>query len=257
MKPLAGAGVLVTRPIEQAAELIREIEQRGGVAYALPVIEIVPRDPELVATDAAALAPADLFIFVSANAVRHGLDALPSDARIAAIGPATHAELSAADAVPAITPAAGGFNSEALLACPELSQVEGQTITIVRGSAGRELIARTLTERGAKVQYLAAYEREPRRFSASELEPIERAIRNDAMQSIVIMSVASLEALLDGLSDNLLTNARGISVVGISERVIIAARARLPNLSHVLARDPGATAIVDALVDAIAKAPAG
>ena len=42
MKTLAGRTIVVTRPLEQSAELIRALERRGATAIAAPSIELVP-----------------------------------------------------------------------------------------------------------------------------------------------------------------------------------------------------------------------
>jgi len=116
--PLTGLTVLVTRPAAQCAMLCAEIEGRGGSAIAFPAVEIEP-----VAVQAAAVAAADydLVVFVSVNAVEHGAQQVIKSARtrIAAIGRATAAALAAAELAADIVPEAG-FNSEALLAHPEL-----------------------------------------------------------------------------------------------------------------------------------------
>ena len=53
--PLAGVGVLVTRPARQSTGLINAIEAAGGTAIAFPVIEILPRSPQAIEADIAVL----------------------------------------------------------------------------------------------------------------------------------------------------------------------------------------------------------
>jgi len=55
--------------------------------------------------------------------------------------------------------AENGANSEALLAMPELAQVNGQRFLIIRGQGGREELANVLRSRGASVDYLDVYKR--------------------------------------------------------------------------------------------------
>ena len=245
---LAGMGVLVTRPLAQSAPLVQAIEAEGGKPCCYPVIDIVARENGELTEDAARLEPADVFIFVSANAVRCGLDVVPPHgARIAAIGPATAAALDAAGARVDIVPT-GGSDSEHLLADESMRDVDGKVITIVRGQSGRELLAETLTERGATVQYLSAYTRLARDVPADEQDRLEKSWRRGDINAVIVMSVASLEALLESLPQSCLDRLTETPLVGPGERVIQTALQRLPGVTCVQSPGPGPADIVAALM---------
>ena len=72
-RPLQGVGVLVTRPRTQATELVDAIEAQGGTAYCFPVIEIAAFDELDVRNSVARLGKPDIVVFVSRNAVEHGI----------------------------------------------------------------------------------------------------------------------------------------------------------------------------------------
>ena len=91
---LAGAGILVTRPAHQAHELIAAIEGAGGRAIPFPVLKIVAINPDKVAAARASMPAPDVVVFVSRNAVDHGIDYV-GNGLIAAIGPATAAAIEA------------------------------------------------------------------------------------------------------------------------------------------------------------------
>lgn len=245
---LAGLGVLVTRPQAQSMELVAAIESLGGRALSFPVLDIVARPPEDINRQLAALRPADIVIFVSANAVRFGFDAVAGQkAAVAAIGPATAAAITKQGGQVNILPA-GGSNSEHLLAMDALRNLEGKTVTIVRGQSGRELLAETLRSRGANVQYLGVYERTARRPGAAELEALETAWQADEIGAVVVMSVASLEALIAALPASCRHRLSETPLVAPGERVIQTALQRLPGATCVLAPGPGARDIVEALM---------
>ena len=84
---LDGVGVLVTRPRHQARDLTEAIEALGGTAILFPVIEIVARDAADVLADVAKLQDPEITVFVSRNAVDHGLPY--AHGKLTAIGPAT------------------------------------------------------------------------------------------------------------------------------------------------------------------------
>ncbi|MBM5810593.1 MAG: uroporphyrinogen-III synthase [Gammaproteobacteria bacterium] len=194
MGALSGIGVLVTRPERQAGPLCRLIEDEGGTALRYPAIVIQGR------ADRAAVGAVDdydLVVFVSANAVRFGAALLgpPRALRLAAIGPATAAALEAAGHHVALRPP-GRADSEALLALPELAQMDGQRVLIVRGAGGRELLADELARRGASVCYADVYARAPAQPAPELQAAIGERWQQGGVQVYTATSVALLEALL-------------------------------------------------------------
>jgi len=246
--PLAGVGVLVTRPAHQSSELKNAIETAGGRAILFPVIDIAPRAAADVDTDVRALPNPDIIIFVSANAIRYGLERINSDkSRIAAIGPATTQALETAGVSVDIQPE-GGFDSEHLLATESLTHVAGKTILIVRGSSGRELLAETLRERGASVHYLPVYDRHTHTPATGELEELEKTWLNGQIDAVMIMSVASLHALLEILPAYCGGQLQKIRLVAPGTRVIQTALERIPGLTGILSPGPGALDMTGALI---------
>ena len=152
---LQGVRVLVTRPREQAEKLTLLIEGEGGEAIRFPVIEIAePKDTQALLAVIDRLDRFGLAIFISRNAVNRAMNlilahrgAWPRNVRIACVGRGSARELKHFGVENAIVPA-GRFDSEALLALPELQQVAGNRIVIFRGEGGRELLGDTLKARG-------------------------------------------------------------------------------------------------------------
>lgn len=243
--PLAGIGVLVTRPAGQAGELVTAIEAAGGHCIGFPVIEISPRSPQAIEADLAGLPDPDIVIFISRNAVEHGL-AWSGDGVIAAVGPATAAAIEASARVVDIRPA-GGFDSESLLAESALTEVRGKTIRIIRGNGGRELLATTLRERGARVDYLEVYRRCTPDYSEQEIANVTGQIERGEIGAIVVMSVESLGNLLSLLPESCRRALAKTRLVTPASRVLKEVTDRLPGCPATLADGPGADEIVRAI----------
>lgn len=187
-RPLAGLRIAVTRPREQTAQMAQRIEQMGGQAILFPLLEITP----LIETSSlralvARLREFNLAIFISPNAVRYGMEfiraagTLPDilkagKLKIATVGQGSAKALRDLGVHDIIAPQ-DRFDSEALLALPELQQVAGWRIVVFRGDGGRELLGDTLKARGATVEYAGCYQRaKPQQDAAALLAADPHAI---------------------------------------------------------------------------------
>jgi uroporphyrinogen-III synthase len=192
-KPLAGREILVTRPREQAERLARLIEQAGGRAHLLPAIEIEDVPPPAAL---GRLQEFDLAIFVSPTAVARAMPHVRALPRAAAVGGGTRRELEKHGVADVIAPTAGA-DSEALLAVPEMQDVAGKRVAILRGDGGRALLGETLVARGARVEHLTCYRRLPPRAPARAWKPGELA-------AITVSSGQGLANLFEVLDPELL-----------------------------------------------------
>jgi uroporphyrinogen-III synthase len=250
LKRLTGIGVLVTRPEHQAEHLCHLIEVEGGAAVRYPALSILPRTDR--AAVRAAIGPADRFdlvVFVSANAVRFGADILGErrDLPIAAIGQATAAAINAAGYRVSMLPAEGA-DSESLLAMPQLADLHGKRVLIVRGSGGRGLLLEEMAARGAQVQYAEVYTREPAHPPAERQSEVEQLWRQGGIAAYTGTSVELLEALVGIVTLRCRELMDSTLLVTGSRRVADAAGRLGLGSPVVIADSPEDTALVGALV---------
>ena len=219
MPPLAELTVLVTRPVAQAAALCEEIGRQGGTAIAFPAVEISAR------TDGIASGH-DLIVFVSVNAVAHGAHLIEKSptARVAAIGKATAAALAQTSLRADIVPEAG-FDSEALLAHPDLTLPAGARVLIVRGNGGRELMRDTFTARGMIVETREVYERVRPTIDPATRDALEERWESEGIDVVTATSIETLHNLLGLLSDRGRALLREATLLVASRRIAEAARA--------------------------------
>lgn len=196
--------LLNTRPAQQAASLNQLVVAAGGEFLHCPTLAIVPTDMAVTQTKIAlANRQVDKVIFISANAVEQyaqqklsaALQGLMNHAEFYAIGRAT-ALMGEKHNLPIKTLSDTQFDSENLLAHDVMQKVNGQTILLVKGVGGREILQDTLTERGAKVLPLALYERRPTPFCNAAWNQFMQ--RNNGV--LLITSIASWDAFYHGYS---------------------------------------------------------
>jgi len=247
--PLAGVGVLVTRPAHQAAPLARLIEQAGGTPVLFPAIEIAPpRDPAALDVVLDRLDTFDLAAFVSPNAVEQAFRALrargrswPPQLAAACVGRATAAALEQ-HGVSVVAVPEQRFDSEALLAHPRLADVAGRRVVIFRGDGGRELLAETLRTRGAEVTYAECYRRAPPQTDPGPL--IERWRRGE-IAIVTITSSDALQNLYDVLGDAGRALLLRTPIVVLSEAQAAACRRLGFTTRPLVAAQPSDEAILD------------
>lgn len=195
-KSLAGVRVLVTRPVEQAHNLVQLIEAAGGIAIRFPTIKIdEPSDRPALIKQIDELGRADIAIFVSTNAVNKAMPLIasryspfPRQLQIACVGLGTAGALERFGVRATLVPH-GRFDSEGLLDLPVLQDVRSKRIVIFRGEGGRELLAQTLRSRGADVQYAECYRR------ALPGDDVELLLQRWTRGEIDVVTATSVEAL--------------------------------------------------------------
>ncbi len=246
-KPLCNIGVAITRPTSQATKLTKLIHEAGGHVIQFPLIEIASiADYTGFNRVIAGIGNADWLLFISSNAVQNGMPLLlkqgiPDNIKFAAIGPKTAQALKSFDVDQVLVPE-GRFDSESLLALPEMHHMQNKNVLIVRGIGGRELLANTLKARGANVQFAECY----RRINPQKDDDIlEKAYANQQLQSIIVTSSEAMRYLLD-----LANNASWLKNINICvNHARIAEQPIAMGLQVSVAEAPGDEAMMSLLIN--------
>ena len=224
-EPLQGKIVMVTRPAHQANHLCQLLEKSGARPLRFPVLEIAePADQQPLLDILQRLDQFDLAIFISPNAVSRIMNllharsmTLPHQLKLATIGKSSARELkSFTGKEPDIVPDKV-FNSEALLDLDVMSDVANKKIVIFRGEGGRELLAETLRERGAQVEYANAYRRIKPHADFSDLQ---RQWARERIDFIIVSSGEGLRNLFDMVGQLAQHWLRDTRLVVINQRLV-------------------------------------
>jgi uroporphyrinogen-III synthase len=172
--PLHGRRIIVTRASGSAGDLVRGLRDAGAEVIEFPVTRIEPLDPARLRAALARLGAYHWLVFTSRNGVRiffdvlheAGLDARAlANARVAAVGPATRAELSGRGVAVALEPER--YVAEGVLeAMQSRDDVRGSRVLYATAAGARDVLPRGLESLGATVDRIEIYR------SAPDVDPL-------------------------------------------------------------------------------------
>lgn len=223
MIDLAGKHILVTRPSPAGEILCQQIERYAGMATHLPTIAFAPpKYPEQMNSAIEDLALQEWLIFISPQAVRTAVPSLrkrwpnlPPSVQFAAVGGGTAAALNEAGYQVAACPVAE-WSSEGLLALPEMQNITGTKIALFRGEGGREMLAKSLIERGADLLHVVSYQRV---LPQIEITPYLHLFEKHTLDAIICGSYEAVKNLKLLLGDKGWPFIQSVPLVVMSERI--------------------------------------
>lgn len=165
-RPLFGKNIIVTRAREQASDFAEMLQESGASAIQFPTIEIVPPTSwEPLDAAIARLEEYHWIIFTSINGVSYFLQRLRGSGKdirdlkgikICAIGPKTAEGIEKfgirVDFVPS------EYRAEAIIEGLKESDLKGKKLLLPRAKEAREILPEKLSEMGAAVDVVEAYQ---------------------------------------------------------------------------------------------------
>lgn len=224
--PLAGASIVITRPVGGGAALARRARALGAHTLRLPGVSLQATvEPAAARAALHAAMHDDLAIFTSPAAVRFGARLLTlkptRGCLVCAVGKGTARALHRHGVVEVVVPRQR-WNSEGLLAHPVLAQVDGRSVALIGAPGGRGLLARELRSRGARVHAVEVYRRVPARLDRRHFDVLQQL---GGSCLVLLSSSETLDCLHMALPDRAWDKLVSFTAVVSSERLARAARA--------------------------------
>ncbi|WP_159567408.1 uroporphyrinogen-III synthase [Budvicia diplopodorum] len=215
--------ILVTRPSPFGELLVQQLIEQGMDAYHTPLITFGPgNDLNKLPRYLAALNPEDIVIAASQHAVHNAQHQLalennswPANVNYLAIGYKTASILKTHIPYPVGYPQ-GRETSEELLKLPQLQQVAGKKVLILRGNGGREFLAEALHKLGADVTFCECYQRNMINYDGGALCQRWQKLNVD---KLVMTSGEMLQQLYDLVPVNYRQWLLNCHLVVVSERL--------------------------------------
>jgi len=265
-RPLFGKRVLVLRPRDQAAGVMKRIRERGAEAILWPAIEIVsPANPEPMRDLVRNLGDYDLVVLTSENSVEKLFQAIAAEnldarafgrAKVAAVGTATMATLGRhglrADIVPEDFHGEG--LAEAILTHPFMTQrlTSGTPVRVAfpRALVAREVLPEKLQAAGCEVNLVVAYE--TKKAGPDKHAELVKLFEDKRVDVVLLSASSTADVLADALGSRLPELLEGVLVASIGEVTTKTAHKR-----GIDVRVTAKTSTMDGLVDAVEQAIRG
>lgn len=219
--------ILITRPDERGQQLAEKLAERGVFALHQPLFSTEKgQDLASLPSLIARLNPGDMIFAVSRSAVDFACAALKetgfswrSDLHYFAVGQGT-AHYFCAQIEQAVRYPIQSENSEGLLALPEMQQLAGKQVLILRADFGRAYFGEQAAQRGAIVQTVECYRRVMTPHLAEQLSLAKRT----GIETILITSGDILTTLVEQTTESDQTWLRSCRLVVIGQRLAALAR---------------------------------
>jgi uroporphyrinogen III methyltransferase/synthase len=261
-RPLFGKRILVTRPRNQAAELVGPLEALGAEAIESPLIRIMPPEDYGPLDEAcASIGQFDWVIFSSANAVEAFITRLlasPLDLRslcgvkLCAVGSATSNELARHGLKVDLVP--HEFRAEAVAqAFASFGNLRGLRVFLPRADIGREVVADELRKQGVAVTEAVAYRTvvaNPER----EGEPdTYRMLLEQRIDVVTFTSPSAVRNLVTALGPDPAADLLRTTIVASIGPVTAEAAAQLGIQTTIMPAEHTIPALVDAIVEHLSR----
>jgi uroporphyrinogen III methyltransferase/synthase len=264
-RPLFGKRVLVTRPREQAGELVELLEAMGAEAIEAPMIRIEPPD-DYGPLDAAcrSISTFDAIVFASGHAVDAFMERLlagPLDLRalngvkLYAVGTATGDRLSRYSLKVDLAP--HEHRADALVrAIAADGDVQGRRFLLPHADIGREIAADELRRRGAAVTEVIAYRTVPTEPGRHGEIDVYQMLLERRIDVVTFTSASAVHNLVRVLGEEPAADLLRTTIVASIGPVTADAARRYQIQTTILPPVSTVPALVDAIVKHFAQAVA-
>ena len=208
--------IIITRPLAQSAGLVAALRALGFSTVAFPVIQIQPMDnTSRLDNVLSELGKYHWVIFTSINGVEAvwnrlsvlGLQGMPADVKVAAIGPKTAAALQERGAQVDFIPQE--YVAEAIL--PGLGNVSGKRILLPRAEIARKALPEALCKAGGEVDDIPVYRTLP-----SQPDPLGLDTLRKGTAYVTLTSPSTVRNFVD------LTKQAGLTPTDLPGRPVFA-----------------------------------